>query len=58
MVPRGEVGLIFAEVGLKSGILNNETYASLILVIAITTLVAPFGLRWLYTNEAASIRKI
>lgn len=54
MVPRGEVGLIFAEVGLKAGILNNEVYASLILVIAITTLVAPFALRWLYSQEPIS----
>jgi Kef-type K+ transport system membrane component KefB len=51
MVPRGEVGLIFAEVGLKAGILDASVYASLILVIAITTLLAPFGLRWLYANE-------
>ncbi len=51
MVPRGEVGLIFAEVGVKTGVLGNEVYASLILVIAITTLVAPFGLRWLYAKE-------
>lgn len=56
MVPRGEVGLIFAEVGLKSGILNNEVYASLILVIAITTLVAPFGLRWLYAKEETRLK--
>lgn len=52
MVPRGEVGLIFAEVGLKSGIFDNEVYASLILVIAITTLLAPFALRWLYENKS------
>jgi Kef-type K+ transport system membrane component KefB len=51
MIPRGEVGLIFAEVGLKSGVLGKEIYASLILVIAFTTLIAPFGLRWLYAKE-------
>lgn len=55
MVPRGEVGLIFAEVGLKTGVLSNEVYASLILVIAITTLVAPFGLRWLYAKEPKEV---
>jgi Kef-type K+ transport system membrane component KefB len=55
MVPRGEVGLIFAEVGLKSGILNSETYASVILVIAITTLLAPFGLRWIYSKEPKDV---
>lgn len=52
MVPRGEVGLIFAEVGLKANILEANIYAALILVIAATTLFAPFGLRWLYAKES------
>lgn len=47
MVPRGEVGLIFAELGRTSGILDNEIYAALIIVIAVTTLFAPFALRWM-----------
>lgn len=54
MVPRGEVGLIFANVGLSSGVLHDETYASIILVITITTLLAPFGLRALYSREHSS----
>lgn len=54
MVPRGEVGLIFANVGLSSGVLQDETYASIILVITVTTLLAPFGLRWLYSREHPS----
>ncbi len=48
MVPRGEVGLIFAELGRSSGILPLEIYAALILVIAITTLLPPFILKWIY----------
>lgn len=48
MIPRGEVGLIFANVGLNTGILKDDVYAALILVITITTLLAPFSLRWLY----------
>lgn len=51
MAPRGEVGLIFANVGLTAGVLKNDVYASIILVIAITTLVAPFALRWLYNRS-------
>lgn len=51
MIPRGEVGLIFANIGLTVGVLKNDVYTSLILVIAITTLVAPFILRWLYSFE-------
>ena len=48
MVPRGEVGLIFAELGRVSGIFNNEIYAGLIIVIAITTLLPPFAMKWYY----------
>lgn len=52
MIPRGEVGLIFAEVGRTTHVLSQEIYASLILVIALTTLFAPFALRRLYTKTA------
>lgn len=48
MVPRGEVGLIFAELGRTSGILNNEIYAALIIVIALTTLLSPMLLKSFY----------
>lgn len=48
MIPRGEVGLIFAKIGLTLGVFQDDIYAAVILVITITTLVAPFALRWLY----------
>ncbi len=47
---RGEVGLIFANVGLTAGVLVQDIYAALILVIALTTLLAPFVLRFLYSR--------
>ena len=50
MVPRGEVGLVFAEVGRVSGILDTEIYAGVIIVIALTTLGPPFVLRWLHAS--------
>ncbi|MEZ5258474.1 MAG: cation:proton antiporter [Ilumatobacteraceae bacterium] len=46
MVPRGEVGLIFASIGLADGVLDNELYASLLIVMLLTTLVTPPALRW------------
>jgi Kef-type K+ transport system membrane component KefB len=46
MVPRGEVGLIFAEVGKKSGIFNEMIYAVIVFVVALTTLFAPLALRY------------
>lgn len=51
MIPRGEVGLIFAELGRASGILNNEVYAGMIIVIALTTLVPPFVMKWYYRRH-------
>ena len=51
MIPRGEVGLIFAELGRVSGIFTNEVYAGLILIIALTTLLPPFALKWLYLRH-------
>ncbi|WP_068468823.1 cation:proton antiporter [Candidatus Protochlamydia phocaeensis] len=51
MIPRGEVGLIFANVGLDANVFTNDVYAALILVITFTTLIAPFSLRWFYTKQ-------
>ncbi len=51
MIPRGEVGLIFAEVGKQSNVFDNTVYAVVILVIAVTTLCAPFALRYWYQEK-------
>lgn len=45
MVPRGEVGLIFAQVGRSSGLLTEEHFSAIVLVVMITTFVAPILLR-------------
>lgn len=50
MVPRGEVGLIFTQVGLSNGILNTDLYAALLIVIALTTALPPFALKWIYAK--------
>ena len=55
MVPRGEVGLIFAELGRASGIFNNEVYAAMVLVIAFTTLLPPFIMKWYYGRYATRL---
>ncbi|MBA2726678.1 MAG: cation:proton antiporter [Parachlamydiaceae bacterium] len=54
MIPRGEVGLIFANIGLTAGVFKDDIYASIILVIAFTTLLAPFALRYI-CNGAENI---
>lgn len=47
MIPRGEVGLIFAQVGLSAGILSAGLYSSVAMVMVMTTLMAPPLLRLL-----------
>lgn len=51
MVPRGEVGLIFAEVGKRSGIFDDVIYAAVVFVVALTTIVAPLGMRLLMSKN-------
>ena len=46
MIPRGEVGLIFATIGLSVGVFDEEMHAVVLLVVLITTLVTPPLLRW------------
>jgi Kef-type K+ transport system membrane component KefB len=48
MVPRGEVGLIFADIGRRSGILGNEVFGAVLLMVMVTTFVAPPGLKALF----------
>ncbi len=45
MVPRGEVGLVFASVGAASGVLSNSLNAAIIVMVILTTFVAPPLLR-------------
>src|SRR5918995_3049944 len=53
MLPRGEVGLIFATIGLQNGVLGGDLYAALLLVVLATTLVTPQLLKGRYTRLRA-----
>ncbi len=46
MVPRGEVGLIFAAIGLSNGVLGDDQYGALLIVVLLTTVMTPPLLRW------------
>jgi Kef-type K+ transport system membrane component KefB len=41
MVPRGEVGLIFAQMGLASGAIDDGLFGAIMLMVLVTTLVTP-----------------
>lgn len=41
MVPRGEVGIIVAAIGLASGAMSSELYAVVVIMAVVTTIIAP-----------------
>ena len=41
MIPRGEVGLIFAQVGLTTGVFDQGLFTSTTLMVIVTTFLAP-----------------
>ncbi len=45
MLPRGEVGLIFAGIGLTSAIISTAEYGAILLVVTLTTMLAPLLLK-------------
>ncbi len=46
MVPRGEVGLIFAQIGLAAGVFTSRLFGVMLFVVVATTLVTPPLLKW------------
>ena len=48
MVPRGEMALVFAELGRVAGVFELPVYTALVVVIAYTTLFAPFWMKLFY----------
>ncbi len=51
MMPRGEVALIVALAGLNAEIVKQSTYAIVVFMTAVTTILAPPLLRYLFRNE-------
>ena len=58
MVPRGEVGLIFAGIGIGLSIgdqpvVSQNVYSAIVLMVLITTLITPLGLRWVLGHSSS-----
>lgn len=41
MIPRGEVGLIFASIGLSRGVLDEQLYGAVLIMVLVTTIITP-----------------
>lgn len=45
MIPRGEVGLIFAGIGISLGVIDDALYSALILMVIVTTFLTPIMMK-------------
>ena len=54
MVPRGEVGLVFAAIGSASGVLSKPLEVSIIIMVILTTFLAPPLLRIVFGKPTES----
>jgi len=50
MIPRGEVGLLFASVGRAAGVLDTAMFGAVVAVVLVTTLLAPPLLQWSFAR--------
>jgi Kef-type K+ transport system membrane component KefB len=46
MVPRGEVGLIFASVGKALGVIDDALFSAVVIMVMVTTMMTPIALKW------------
>jgi len=58
MIPRGEVGLIFAQTGLTSGVFQSDLFSAVTLMVMVTTFLAPPLLRMLFPPEKAGSEEL
>jgi Kef-type K+ transport system membrane component KefB len=48
LIPRGEVGLVFAGIGFATTVIDSDIYAAIVVMIILTTFIAPLWLKTLY----------
>ncbi len=57
MIPRGEVGMVVAQLGLGLGVIDKPVYAIVVLMTVATTVVAPPLLKYAYRGATPGIRR-
>lgn len=53
MVPRGEVGVVIAGIGLAAGVVGADVYAAAVAMVVLTTAVAPWLIQAAFKTGAA-----
>lgn len=55
MLPRGEVGLVFASIGRTLGVISDQLFSAIILMVIVTTFLAPPLLKSRYTKTQRDV---
>jgi Kef-type K+ transport system membrane component KefB len=55
MISRGEVGLIVAGIGVTTGTLSSNIYTTVIIMVAITTIITPVWLKKAYSKQQQTV---
>ena len=51
MVSRGEMALIIIQIGLAEKLITHQTYSTLVVVVVLTTMIAPFILKFSFKEH-------
>ncbi len=54
MIPRGEVGLIFASMGRSIGVVNDQIFSAIVVMVVVTTIIAPPWMKWSMRHQDCS----
>lgn len=46
MIPRGEVGLVFASIGKTIGVFDDQLFSAVVMMVMVTTLMTPPLMKW------------
>ncbi len=57
MIPRGEVGLIVAALGLKLVVITKDIYSIVVIMVVLTTLLAPMFLKPILREKNLRLKK-
>lgn len=57
MISRGEVGLIVASIGLQQGLISESVFASIVIMVLLTTLVTPLLLRRVFATQTTDTQE-
>ena len=57
MISRGEVGLIVAGIGVTSGVLTQNVYSTIVIMVAVSSIITPLWLKSSYRKETKKLNQ-